>query len=88
MEEKSNLEEKKVLVELAKVIEGQIRGLILMIVALGGGLATLTVNYFEYKNQQFVVLLLSIGSFLEALLAFIALKLWTELEELKKRINR
>ena len=85
MNKDKDLELKKIEIEKAKVIEGQIRGLILMIIALGGGLSTLVVNFSKYSNPELIITLIGIGSFIFAFILWTAVDLWFKLEDIKKR---
>ncbi len=84
MEKKTeDVEFKKLNIEKAKVLEGQIRSLILLILGLGGGIGTLIVNFENY--QMLIISLISIGLFLLAFIIVGTLVIWIELEQLKKR---
>lgn len=83
--EQRELELKKIGIERAKVLEGQIRSLILIIIALGGGLGTLVVNFDKYQNKDIVITLIGLGVFIFAFILWTAVDLWFELEEIKKR---
>ena len=85
MDKEKELELKKLEVERAKVLEGQIRSLILIIIALGGGLGTLVVNFTKYQNKDIVITLIGLGVFIFAFILWTAVDLWFELEEIKKR---
>ncbi len=83
--DQKDIELKKLEIEKAKVVEGQIRGLILLIIALGGGLATLVVNFTKYDNPNLIITLIGIGTLIFAFILWIAVDLWFKLEEMKKR---
>ncbi len=83
--EQKEIELKKLEIERAKVLEGQIRGLILLIIALGGGLATLFVYFDRYTNKELIITMIGIGTFVLAFILWIAVDLWFKLERIKKR---
>ncbi|RUM48355.1 MAG: hypothetical protein DSY47_05595 [Hydrogenothermus sp.] len=86
MDEKQlKIEKKKLLIEQAKVIEGQRRTLVLVIIALGGAISTLILNFNSYQNKDLVLTFIGLSLFLLALVSFISIKLWFELEQIKKR---
>lgn len=79
------IELRKLELEKAKVIEGQIRTLILVILGLGGGIGTLIVSFDKYSNPDLILAIIGLGTFIEAFILYISVKLWFELEEIKKR---
>ncbi|WP_457628708.1 hypothetical protein [Persephonella sp.] len=76
---------KSIYVEKAKVLEGQIRSLVLLIIAIGGGVGTLIVNFSNYHSREIVLSLVMLGIFLLGFVVFIAVQLWISLEDIKKR---
>jgi len=88
MDEKQlKIEKKKLLIKQAKVIEGQIRDLILLIIAIGGGVGALIVNFSSYEPKSFVISLVSIGNFILFFLIWHTFNLWFELEKLKSKMK-
>ena len=86
MEKKTeDVELKKLNIEKAKVLEGQIRSLILLILGLGGGIGTLIVNFENYQHKMLIISLISIGLLLLTFIIIGTLVIWIELEQLKKR---
>ena len=83
--EQKEIEIKKLNTEKAKVLEGQIRSLVLILLALGGGIGTLIVNFSKYENPELILSLIVIGVFVLAFVLWIAVDLWFRLEEIKKR---
>jgi len=83
--EQKEIELKKLDIEKAKVLEGQIRDLILVILALGGGIGTLIVSFNAYDNKHLILSIIVLGSFVLAFVLWIAVDIWIQLERIKKR---
>ncbi len=79
------IELRKLELEKAKVIEGQIRTLILVILGLGGGIGTLIVSFDKYSNSELILSLIVLGIFVIAFVGWLAINLWFDLEDIKKR---
>lgn len=82
---KLEIEEKKLLVEKFKALEGQARGLLILAVALGGGIGTIMLNFNSYQNKEFIAILLALSIFVEAFVLFVIVKLYFDAEEIRKR---
>ena len=61
---KEDIEEKKLNVEKAKVLEGILRTLLLVLIANTGGVVTLLINFNQYERNLSTIFLI-LGTFIE-----------------------
>lgn len=87
-QQKLEVEKVKVSIERGKIIEGQIRTLVIVLVAVIGGVVGMILSFDSYPFKSVVTTLISLGIFFSGLLIYLTLDLWFELERLKERWKR
>lgn len=83
--QKLEIEKIKVSIERGKIIEGQIRTLVIVLIAVVGGVSGMVLNIDKYSSKEFVIAISVLGLFFTGLITYITLDLWFELEDLKKK---